>query len=80
MKNIFINELGRIAVKDQPLEIVERKGLGHPDTICDTVMNQISIDLSKEYLKRFDTVLHHNVDKSLLAAGVATPKFKGGKV
>ncbi len=43
-------------------------------------MNQISIDLSKEYLKRFDTVLHHNVDKSLLAAGVATPKFKGGKV
>ncbi|MCJ7731510.1 methionine adenosyltransferase [Candidatus Bathyarchaeota archaeon] len=80
MNNIFINELGRIAVKDQPLEIVERKGLGHPDTICDTVMNQISIDLSKEYLKRFDTVLHHNVDKSLLAAGVATPKFKGGKV
>lgn len=80
MNNTFINELGRIAISDQPLEIVERKGLGHPDTICDSVMNQISIDLSKEYIKKFDTVLHHNVDKSLLAAGVAIPDFKGGKV
>ena len=80
MNNTFINELGRIAISDQPLEIVERKGLGHPDTICDSVMNQISIDLSKEYIKKFDTVLHHNVDKSLLAAGVAVPAFKGGKV
>jgi S-adenosylmethionine synthetase len=80
LNNIFINELGRVAIEDQLLEIVERKGLGHPDTICDSVMNQISIDLSKEYLKRFDAVLHHNVDKSLLAAGVAIPSFKGGKV
>jgi len=80
LNNTFINELGRIAIADQPLEIVERKGLGHPDTICDSVMNQISIDLSKEYIKKFDTVLHHNVDKSLLAAGVAVPGFKGGKI
>jgi S-adenosylmethionine synthetase len=80
LNNVYINELGRIAVEDQPLEIVERKGLGHPDTICDTVMNQISIDLSQEYLRKFDMVLHHNVDKSLLAAGVAVPGFKGGKI
>ena len=80
MNNIFINELGRVAIIDQHLEIVERKGLGHPDTICDTVMNQISIDLSKEYIKKFDVVLHHNVDKSLLAAGIAVPAFGGGKV
>jgi S-adenosylmethionine synthetase len=80
LNNVYINELGRIAVEDQPLEIVERKGLGHPDTICDTVMNQISIDLSQEYLRKFNMVLHHNVDKSLLAAGVAVPGFKGGKI
>jgi S-adenosylmethionine synthetase len=72
--------LGRIALEDQPLEIVERKGLGHPDTICDSVMNQISVDLSKEYINKFGVVLHHNVDKSLLAAGIATPAFKGGKI
>ncbi len=80
MNNVFINKLGRIALEDQPLEICERKGLGHPDTICDTVMNQISVDLSKEYINKFGVVLHHNVDKSLLAAGVATPAFNGGKV
>jgi len=67
-------------LEDQPLEICERKGLGHPDTMCDSVMNQISIELSKEYMKKFDVVLHHNVDKSLLAAGVSTPCFGGGEV
>jgi len=80
LNNVFINRLGRSAVEDQALEIVERKGLGHPDTICDSVMNRISIELSKEYIKRFGVVLHHNVDKSLLAAGVTVPGYKGGRV
>jgi len=80
LKNIFVNELRRTSIEDQPFEIVERKGLGHPDTICDSVMNQISIDLSKEYLKRFGAVLHHNVDKGLLAAGSSIPRYNGGKV
>jgi S-adenosylmethionine synthetase len=80
MNNVFINRLGRSAVEDQALEIVERKGVGHPDTVCDSVMNRISVELSKEYIKRFGVVLHHNVDKSLLAAGVAVPGFKGGRV
>ncbi|MCW4049498.1 MAG: methionine adenosyltransferase [Candidatus Bathyarchaeota archaeon] len=80
MNNVYVNKLGRVALEDQPLEICERKGMGHPDTMCDSVMNQISIELSKEYIKKFDVVLHHNVDKSLLAAGVAYPEFGGGKV
>jgi len=80
LNNVFVNLLGRAAIEDQALEIVERKGLGHPDTMCDSVMNRISVELSKEYMKRFDVVLHHNVDKSLLAAGVTQPSFKGGKV
>ncbi|MBD3205498.1 methionine adenosyltransferase [Candidatus Bathyarchaeota archaeon] len=80
MENVFINQLGRTALEDQPLEICERKGLGHPDTICDSVMNEISIQLSKEYLNRFGAVLHHNVDKSLLAAGKSIPAFNGGKI
>jgi len=80
LKNVFINRLGRVALEDQPLEICERKGLGHPDTMCDSVMNQISIELSKEYMKKFGVVLHHNVDKSLLAAGVTEPSYGGGEV
>jgi S-adenosylmethionine synthetase len=80
LDNVFVNLLGRVALEDQNLEICERKGIGHPDTVCDSVMNRISVELSKEYLKKFGVVLHHNVDKSLLAAGVAIPKFGGGMV
>jgi len=63
---------------DNPIEIVERKGIGHPDTICDSIMNQMSIDLSREYIYRFGVVLHHNLDKALLSAGQTIPTFGGG--
>jgi S-adenosylmethionine synthetase len=62
------------------LEIVERKGLGHPDTICDALAEQASIALSRCYLERFGAVLHHNVDKALLWGGSAIPRFGGGEV
>jgi S-adenosylmethionine synthetase len=78
--NIVTNSLGRNSVPMQELEIVERKGLGHPDTICDTIMNEVSVALSKAYVEKFGVVLHHNVDKALLAAGVSEPEFGGGKI
>jgi S-adenosylmethionine synthetase len=61
-------------------EVVERKGIGHPDTICDALAEELSIALSRFYLSRFGTVLHHNVDKVLLAAGASRPAFGGGEV
>jgi S-adenosylmethionine synthetase len=80
LENILIKPLRQVALFEQHMEICERKGLGHPDTICDSIMNQASIELSKEYLKRFDTILHHNLDKGLLTAGGAQVEFGGGKV
>lgn len=62
-----------------PLEIVERKGIGHPDTICDALAETFSSGLSRFYLERFGTVLHHNVDKALLCGGAAQPSFGGGR-
>lgn len=64
----------------RPVEIVERKGLGHPDTICDMLSEQLSVALSRRYLEEFGLVLHHNVDKALLAAGRAEPAFGGGRI
>jgi len=78
MRNIIVEDLKQTALEKQRLEIVERKGLGHPDYICDAVMDNISRRLSKEYLDKAGTILHHNVDKSLLAAGESEPKFGGG--
>lgn len=63
-----------------PAELVERKGLGHPDTICDALAEELSRALCQFYLERFGTVLHHNVDKALLVGGAARPRFGGGEV
>jgi len=80
LKNLIILELKSQPLEEQPLEICERKGLGHPDSICDAIMNEVSIELSKEYIKRFGTILHHNLDKGLLAAGESIVRFGGGEV
>lgn len=68
------------AVAEHSIEIVERKGIGHPDTMCDAIMDAISVALSKAYIDEFGTILHHNVDKSLLAAGKVERWFGGGRV
>ncbi|MBS7645197.1 MAG: methionine adenosyltransferase [Candidatus Bathyarchaeia archaeon] len=80
MRNIFVNTLKQTPVRDQPIEICERKGIGHPDTICDLILNDISVALSKEYLKRFGRIMHYNIDKGLLVAGEVERKFGGGRV
>ena len=80
MRNIIVENLKHTPVEKQRLEIVERKGVGHPDYICDAIMEQLSVRLSREYLEKAGTILHHNVDKSLLVAGEAEPKFGGGIV
>lgn len=80
MRNILIDSLRQTPLEKQKLEIVERKGLGHPDFICDAVMDRVSVNLSKEYLERVGAIMHHNVDKSLLVAGEVETRFGGGSV
>src|SRR2546430_17262490 len=77
---IRVNQLYQTPIEDQQLEIVEGKGVGHPDHICDAIMNEVSVALSKEYLKRYRHVMHHNIDKALLAAGEVKTRFGGGEV
>ncbi len=79
-ENIFFETIKSIPTFKKRFEIVERKGIGHPDTICDLIMNQISVDLSKFYLKETGSVQHHNMDKGMLVAGQSINKFSGGKV
>ena len=80
MRNIIVADLKQIPLEKQLIEIVERKGLGHPDYICDAVADRISIGLSRVYLEKAGAILHHNVDKSLLRAGETELKFNGGTV
>jgi S-adenosylmethionine synthetase len=80
MRNILVNSSKQTPLDKQPVEIVERKGVGHPDSMCDAIMDQVSVELSKAYLKEFGAILHHNTDKSLLVAGDVECKFGGGVV
>ncbi|MFA5363752.1 MAG: methionine adenosyltransferase [Candidatus Bathyarchaeia archaeon] len=80
MRNILVNGSNQTPLEKQPIEIVERKGVGHPDSMCDAIMDQVSVELSKAYIKEFDAILHHNTDKSLLVAGDVECKFGGGDV
>ena len=62
------------------VEIVERKGIGHPDTICDALAEELSRHLCQFYLDNFGLILHHNVDKALLRGGTSKTKFGGGRI
>lgn len=80
MNGVHIQEAMGPTVAEGEIEIVERKGRGHPDTICDAVMERISQSLSRAYLDRFGTLLHFNCDKGLLVAGRVAHRFGGGEV
>lgn len=80
MKSLTITTLDSTSHASQPVEIVERKGIGHPDTVCDALAEELSRALSRFYLEQFGLVLHHNVDKALLWGGSSQPAFGGGKI
>ncbi|MFP9061696.1 methionine adenosyltransferase [Natrialbaceae archaeon A-chndr2] len=79
-RNIRVEPIDRRAVEDQEVEIVERKGIGHPDSICDGIAESVAGALAREYLERVGKVLHFNTDETQLVAGEAAPAFGGGEV
>ncbi|WP_187287299.1 methionine adenosyltransferase [Acidianus hospitalis] len=80
MKNIVVEPARVQDINNLPVELVERKGTGHPDYIADSASEEASRKLSLYYLKKFGTILHHNLDKTLVVGGQAQPEFKGGEV
>lgn len=78
--DVIIESTRDAAPQMRDVEVVERKGLGHPDTICDALAENLSRGLSRFYRDRFGFVAHHNVDKALLVGGAAKPRFGGGTV
>jgi S-adenosylmethionine synthetase len=79
-RNIHVQQASGRAVEDQNVEIVERKGVGHPDSICDGVAETVSQALAQTYLDRVGKVLHFNTDETQLVAGSAAPAFGGGEM
>ncbi|RLF91986.1 methionine adenosyltransferase [Thermococci archaeon] len=79
-RNIVVEEIVRTPVEMQKVELVERKGIGHPDSIADGIAEAVSRALCREYMKRYGVILHHNTDQVEVVGGRAYPKFGGGEV
>ena len=59
---------------------VERKGIGHPDSISDGIAESVSRALCHAYLENFGGILHHNTDEVQITAGESDPHFGGGEI
>jgi S-adenosylmethionine synthetase len=79
MRNIIVERARSNLVRELPFEMVERKGSGHPDTLIDDIMENVSASLSREYIKKFGRIRHHNVDKGLICGGTTEVEYMGGR-
>ena len=79
-RNIQVEPLRTVHNEEQGIEHVERKGLGHPDSIADGVSESVSRALCRLYLDEFGKILHHNTDETQVVGGASEPKFGGGQV
>ncbi|MGW0332536.1 methionine adenosyltransferase [Streptomyces sp. NPDC003011] len=68
------------SVEDLPYELVERKGVGHPDTMCDAMAERMSRYYSLHCLKEFGGVAHHWFDKVTLYGGGADTDYGRGEL
>lgn len=80
MDNISIEKVPEDPIESRQIELVERKGLGHPDSISDGIAESVSRALCREYRERFGKILHHNTDEVQLVAGSSKPEFGDGEV
>lgn len=65
---------------DASTEMCEHKGIGHPDSICDGVVEAGARALCRAYLETYGAIQHFNIDKALLIGGMSAPKFGGGEL
>jgi S-adenosylmethionine synthetase len=79
-RSLHVEEIKGHSVRDLEVEIVERKGKGHPDSLIDGASEAVSLGLCDYYLKNFGAILHHNVDKGILVGGKANAEFGGGTI
>ncbi len=79
-RNISIENVKQIPTYAKEVELVERKGIGHPDSVSDGIAEAVSRALSKYYIKEYGRILHHNTDQLEIVGGQSAPKFGGGVV
>lgn len=79
-ENLLVYSSGTSSIENTEFEVVERKGIGHPDTLCDTIAEKVSQAYSQYCLKHYGIILRHMVDKIALSGGTSKVKFGGGEM
>lgn len=79
-RNILVTEAPHPSVTQLPVEMVERKGLGHPDSLCDGIAEQIARDYACWCEYQLGAHLHHNFDKVQIVAGHTAVTFGSGEM
>ena len=78
MKNLNIVSVPQLG--ELETEVVERKGIGHPDTIADALAENLSVAYSRYTLDHFGAILHHNFDKVSVLGGTTEVDFGNGQL
>jgi len=79
-RNIIVEKISERPIEDQAMEIVERKGVGHPDSIADGIAEAASRALCNLYEDECGMILHHNTDQVEIVAGSSAPEYGGGEL
>lgn len=80
MKAFIYSNNKNISINETEFEVVETKGKGHPDNICDTLAEKISADYSNYCLEKYGTILRHMIDKLSVLGGGSKVSFKKGEM
>jgi len=78
-RNIVVERLEDKLPSEKRVEIVERKGIGHPDSIADGIAESVSRALCKTYLSEFGRLMHHNTDQCEVIGGEVVVEWGGGE-
>ena len=60
------------------IEVVERKGIGHPDTLADKLAEECSRVYASYCYNKYGVILHYNFDKLYIGAGLF--KYDNSKI
>ena len=78
--NIFIYTNEQNNIDNIDFEVVETKGKGHPDNICDTLAEKISANYSKYCIYNYGCILRHMIDKLSILGGGSKVSFGNGEI
>lgn len=76
----FIYTNNKLDINEQEFEVVETKGKGHPDNICDTLAEKISSNYSKYCIEHYGVILRHMIDKLSVLGGGSKVQFGKGEM